>query len=125
MTMRLTVKPRPLRPSTRAWKPGALLDAVRALILELRDGDPDSYTSGYVKAETIAVKLRAKKSMVTTAFQRLIEEGILGHKTGPKKHDKRTHDREARGPNTAHKYREIWYPSTYTILPKEKPRVPR
>ncbi len=114
------VKPPPLRVSTRAWKPAALLDAVRKEIIALRDGPRDSYSRGYVKAEALAAKLRAKKSMITTALQRLIEEGLIGHKSGPAKWDQKSHDAEARGPNTSRKYRECWFASVFVILPVDR-----
>jgi hypothetical protein len=109
------VKPPPLRPSRRAWKPGALLTAVRKEIEALRSEHDADWRRTSITAESLATKLRAKKSMITTALQRLIEEGLIGHKVGPKKWVQRAHDVQVRMANRP-KYREDTYASYYTVL---------
>jgi hypothetical protein len=65
--------------------------------------DSDSYSWG-VTAEQFMLPLRAKKSMITAAFQQLGREGILGHKKRMRLD-----------------YREdLWYPSRYTLIKRSK-----
>jgi hypothetical protein len=96
--------PAPKRPSkpvypTRAWKPEALLVEVRGIILERRARGWDSIT-----AEGVAYLLRAKKGMVTACFQKLVHEGIMGHKFGVSRLSRDN----------------CWWPSLYRII-QEKP----
>lgn len=86
-------KPAPRRWGTRAWKPEALLLAVRDECFKaLEQGN------AFIIAEEVTATLRAKKSSVTTAFQKLIHEGIIGHKARGSAHDGE------------------WTPSVYTLI---------
>lgn len=71
-----------LKPSTRAWKLPALLDAVRAYVVQRRASGENRIT-----AEEIAGVLRARKGDVTGCFVKLAAEGLVGRKQRCKPHD--------------------------------------
>lgn len=89
-----TKRPRLLKPSTRAWKSEALLDAVRAYVVARREQGEELIT-----AEEIAGVLRAKKGDVTGCLVRLVAEGLVGRK-------------KRFGPSDG-----CWWPSVY-VLPR-------
>lgn len=87
-------RPFSLKPSTRAWKPEALLQAVREYVVARRRAGEDLIT-----AEEVAGVLRAKKGDVTGCFVKLVAEGLVGSK-------------QRRAP-----YDGCWWPSVY-FLPR-------
>jgi len=86
-------RPRQLKPSTRAWKHEALLQAVREYVVARRNSGENLIT-----AEEVAGVLRAKKGDVTGCFVKLAAEGLVGHKSH-------------------HLHDECWWPSVY-FLPR-------
>lgn len=68
---------RPLapKPSTRAWKHEALLQAVREYVAARSASGEELIT-----AEEVAAALRAKKGDVTGCFVKLVAEGLVGRK---------------------------------------------
>jgi hypothetical protein len=73
----------PLKRTYKKWQPEKLLEAIRAECLKV-------LTRKYyhfVTAEALSEKFRDQKSLVTTALQKLIPEGIVGHKCRGYRHD--------------------------------------
>lgn len=97
------------RPSTRRWKLPALLDAVRAKVLE------SEY--GWVKAEDIASELRAKVPMVRQCFHKLNLEGILSQASNDGPHDSHRN----RGMFGSDAFVSAWVASLYYV---RKPKDP-
>ena len=87
-------RPYTLKPSTRAWKHEALLDAVREYVVTRRKAGENLIT-----AEEVAGVLRAKKGDVTGCFVKLVAEGLVGRKQRRAPHD------------------GCWWPSVY-FLPR-------
>lgn len=87
---------RVLRTCQRAWKPAALLAAVREFIVKRRAAGEELIT-----AEEVAGVLRARKGDVTGCFVKLAAEGLVGHKQRREPHD------------------GCWWPSVY-VLPRVK-----
>ena len=92
-----TLKPTPLRTPTKHWRPAKLLEAVRAIVVA-----KIAEKSWYITAESVAKELRAKKSMVSTTFIKLGQEGLVGHKARSCPHDNE------------------WTPSPYVLLPFDR-----
>lgn len=83
------------RKSTRGWKPEKVLNAVREYILKVVQKGQSTIT-----AEEVVRSLRLKKSAVTAAFQKLANEGIVGHKHRSRRM----------------LYENDWFPSVFTLL---------
>lgn len=90
---------RVLRTCQRAWKPAALLEAVREFVMTRRAKGEELIT-----AEEVAGVLRARKGDVTGCFVKLVAEGLVGRK-------KRI------GPSDG-----CWWPSVYFLLRVSKNR---
>ena len=102
---RRAATPKPIRPTLKRWTTGSLLDAVRAIVVEVRDS---TSTYPFVTAEAVANHLRARKGMITNCFRSLNKEGLLRQGSNRPPSDCN------RGWGTG----SAWTPTTYLVVRK-------